>query len=206
MAYLQADIDEQLYMKLDKSSSELLIKVRPDFSQFLYKGTILVKLKKAIYGLVQLAKLWYERFKKILYSIDFECNPVDVCVFNRNSKIDGSQLAIALHVDDGFVSCSNIDEIELLFKQLRDEFDVTVHDGPVLEYLGMQIDISANTAHLTMKNYTCRTSAKSGFVSNFTSGIESIKKSSGVLSWAQTSVSEVPISIDVFAFVKILCW
>ena len=91
---------------MDKDTTAMLIKLRPDFAPLVRSGKLLVRLKKALYGCVQSAKLWYDRFKTFLCSIGFEINPMDPCVFNRVSSIDGSQCTIGLHVDDGLVTCT----------------------------------------------------------------------------------------------------
>ena len=153
MAYLQADMNEELYMILDKDTTSLLLKLHPEFSHFARSGKLLVQLKKALYGCVQSAKLWYERISAFLFSIGFVINPVDQCVFNRISSIDGSQITIGLHVDDGLVTCTNKDEMNLLMSQIQSEFDITIHEGPIVEYLGIKIDFSNDEAKLLMPNY-----------------------------------------------------
>lgn len=153
MAFLEAKMDEEIYMMLDKVTTSVLVKSNPEFAGLVRNGKILVQLKRALYGCIQSSKLWYDRIRTFLYSIGFTCNPVDMCIFNRTSKFDGSQCTIGLHVDDGLVTCTNNDELKLLTEQLAAEFEITVHHGPVLEYLGMKIDLSSDTCVLTMSNY-----------------------------------------------------
>jgi len=179
MAFLEADIDEEIYMILDKMTTSVLIKMHPEFGILAKNGKILVQLKKALYGCVQSSKLWYDRIKTFLYSIGFECNPMDQCVFNRISKIDGSQCTIGLHVDDGLVTCANKDELKLLIEQLSNEFELTVHEGPILEYLGMKIDLSNDTCILTMKNY-----------------IQALLSDSSISSYAKTPAANNLFDID----------
>ena len=95
-------------------------------------GKLLVKLVKALYGCVQSSKLWYDRIKNFLQNIGFTCNPMDQFAFNRTSALDGSQCTIVLHIDDGLVTCANIEELTLLEKQLKEEFDIEVHIFPPL--------------------------------------------------------------------------
>ena len=64
----------------------------------------------------------------------------DVRCQKRTSALNGSQCTIGLHVDDGLVTCTNIEELMLLEKQLKEEFDIEVHKGPTVKYLGMKID------------------------------------------------------------------
>lgn len=78
---------------------------------------------------------------------------MDQCLFNRTSTIDGRQCTIGLHVDDGLVTCKSKAEIDLLISQLKAEFEITTHEGPIIEYLGIRIDFSGDDARLSMPNY-----------------------------------------------------
>ena len=54
------------------------------YSQFLLQnGTMIVKLKRALYGCVESARLWYEHISTSLKGLGFSNNPHDICVFNR---------------------------------------------------------------------------------------------------------------------------
>ena len=75
-------------MTLDKQTSELLMKCDStgEFKDAAdSRGQIAVQLKKALYGCVQSAKLWYNHLSNVLKELGFEANPVDPCVFNRMS-------------------------------------------------------------------------------------------------------------------------
>jgi hypothetical protein len=49
-----------LYMRLDKTMSEYLVRINPKYTEFRQtNGTITVLLKKALYGCVESASLWY---------------------------------------------------------------------------------------------------------------------------------------------------
>ena len=72
-----------------------------------------VELKKALYGQLKAALLFYQKFVRDLKEIGFELNPYDPCVANR--MIEGSQQTICWHVDD--VKSSHIS------KKVQDEFE-----------------------------------------------------------------------------------
>jgi hypothetical protein len=62
--YLNGKIKEEVSMKLDKNLAALLIMIDKSYEEYLEKdGTMLVKLNRALYGLVESAKLWYEHLK-----------------------------------------------------------------------------------------------------------------------------------------------
>lgn len=61
-------------------------------------GTLIVKLKRALYGCVQSARLWFEKLRSTLSAAGFTPDPNDFCTFNK--VIRRSQITIAFHVDD----------------------------------------------------------------------------------------------------------
>ncbi len=66
-AYLNTDLLEDVYMMLDKEISTLLIEIDPTYQLFRRKnGTILVKLKKSLYGLRQAGANWYKEVSESL--------------------------------------------------------------------------------------------------------------------------------------------
>ena len=59
-----------------------------------------MRLDKALYGLVQCARLWYEDISTFLKKIGFKQNPFDECVFTTKSN-----MIVILYVDDYGVFC-----------------------------------------------------------------------------------------------------
>ena len=64
-AFMQADIDELIHLRLDGELAELLIKVDASYHKFLtYKGKtpiIYMQLSKALYGTLQAALLFWHK-------------------------------------------------------------------------------------------------------------------------------------------------
>ena len=62
-AFLHADMKPTgvvVHMRLDKMMTSILVKIAPDYRQFINNdGTIVVQLDKALYGTVEAASLWY---------------------------------------------------------------------------------------------------------------------------------------------------
>ena len=56
------------------------------------------KVKKAIYGTLLGAVLFYNKLKGILIEMGFEMNAYEECTFNK--MVDGKQCTIQFHVDD----------------------------------------------------------------------------------------------------------
>jgi hypothetical protein len=59
---------------------------------------IYVVVLKALYGMLQLALLYYKKFQKDIEDIGFNVNPYDPCIANR--MVNGKPHTIAWHVDD----------------------------------------------------------------------------------------------------------
>ena len=62
------------------------------------KKVLYVRLKRALYGLLKSALLFYRKLCGDLKRMGFELNPYDPCVANK--VVNGSQLTVCWHVDD----------------------------------------------------------------------------------------------------------
>jgi len=81
-AFMQADMDETVYMKLTGTLAKLLTTVNPEkYSKFMVeengKPTIYVKLRKALYGTLQAALLFWRDLSGQLKEWGFVLNPYD---------------------------------------------------------------------------------------------------------------------------------
>jgi len=91
------------------------------------RGTVVVELDKALYGCVEAAALWYDDLKKTIQWDGFEENPYDRCIFSKICK-DGSQMTIALHVDDLMITNLRDENLDSFFEHLKRTKD---RDGTV---------------------------------------------------------------------------
>jgi len=156
-AYLNADMpeSEEVLMRLDPYITRVLTKIAPEYEEFRdEKGRAVVKLKKALYGCIQSAKLWYEELTGQLMKIGFSKNRMDECVLNRVER-DGTQTTVGIHVDDMFVSNAHEYNIDQLVMQLNDVYDgLSVCRGRKLNYLGMHMDFTRSKhARIDMNTY-----------------------------------------------------
>ena len=66
-------------------------------------------------------------------------------IIHNKYNDEGIQCTVLIHVDDGLITSESLELIEELLDKLNDEFgDVNVQNGPQLEYLGINIDMSKN--------------------------------------------------------------
>ena len=153
-AYLNADLEAEVYMSLDAKSSEILAKMDPSYEAYLTpKGRVIVKLRKALYGCVESALLWYQHLERTLVSIGFKKNPYDECVFNRGEGAE--QCTICVYVDDLLITSRNPHMGEHVVQALKDVYkEVKVDNARVLSYLGMNLDFRiAGQVKISMDGY-----------------------------------------------------
>lgn len=155
-AFLNASMDPtgvDVYMRLDRTMTRILSGVNAKYKRFVDEnGTLVVKLKKALYGCVEAALLWYAHISGTLKEFGLEVNPYDPCVFNKQEE-DGSQTSIGLHVDDLLVSGKE-ENLEKLIKHVNSVYaKTTSHRGKVVDYIGMTFDFrETGRARVTMCN------------------------------------------------------
>jgi len=105
--YLNAEMKSSIvHMRLDATLSGMLVQIDSCYSDYLMSdGTLIVRLKKALYRCVESAKLWYEHISTTLKTFAFEANPQDRCVLN--SPVGGVQCIVCVYVDDLFITCGD---------------------------------------------------------------------------------------------------
>ena len=166
-AYLNADMSTgvDVYMRLDPTMSKMMITLDQSYKEFAdKKGCIVVKLDKALYGCVESAALWYENLSATLKDLGYVRNDYELCVFNK--VCDGTQCTAAVHVDDLIITSEDQRMIDGLCDGLKERYgDISRHDGPVLNYLGMVFDLSVKgEARMSMEGYTDDTITCAGVV------------------------------------------
>ena len=82
-AYLQADLEEELYVKMP---NEL--------------GGGIYRLLKALYGTKQAGMVWYRKLKKALEDCGLEESPCDPCLFIMKDADSNTVMLVAVVVDD----------------------------------------------------------------------------------------------------------
>ena len=149
-AFMQTDIDELTHVKLTGPLALLMVRVDPKYGKFIQcdKGTpvLCARLKKALYGTLQAALLFWKDLTGVLQEWGFTLNKYDSCV--ANATIEGSQCTILWHVDDLKISHINPDVVSDIIKRLNGrhgkEAPLTETRGEIHDYLGMTIDYSVD--------------------------------------------------------------
>ena len=105
-AYLHADMDDFIVVKIQGQIVNVLCAKNPSYEDFVVmengKKTLYMQLLKALYGSIKSALLWNDIFTGTLVEMGFELNPYDNCVANK--MINGKQCTIIWWVDDNCIS------------------------------------------------------------------------------------------------------
>ena len=154
-AYLECDIDkdDEVIMTIDPFLAKLLGQIDPTVNQKTdEKGVIYVRLKKALYGCVQSAKLWYDKLCKVLEDDGYVKNDYDGCLFNK--VVDGVQVTVAFHVDDLLITSVRGEMVDKLEVLLKSKFQaITINKSDKHSYLAMNMLVDTEGIHLDMIAY-----------------------------------------------------
>jgi hypothetical protein len=146
-AFLHADNEDYVIMKMVGTLAELMVKTNPKmYRQYvvLEKGrfVLYLRLQKALYGMMKSALLFYRKLALELKEMGFEINPYDPCVANK--MVNGTQMIIRWHVDDLMMSHVSRDEIMKIVQEIKNVYgeNLTKNVGKIHDYLGMTFDFS----------------------------------------------------------------
>jgi hypothetical protein len=74
-AYINAEFPEdheKVFMRLGEIESAILVQLRPEYLPYLRQdGSMIVQITRALYGLIESAKMWFEEISATLKSIGF---------------------------------------------------------------------------------------------------------------------------------------
>jgi hypothetical protein len=148
-AFMQADMNAVVYVRLTGPLAALLVRVDPKkYQKFVAtengKSVIYVRLLKALYGTMQASLLFWKDLTGELKKAGFTINPYDECVANK--IVNGRQCTVLWHVDDlkiSHVDSGVVDDIlRMLDERYGKDAPLTITRGKIHDYLGMTIDFS----------------------------------------------------------------
>lgn len=152
-AYLHAPLPENdvVYMTIPNDCEDVYCEILgiPKDDIVHTNGKIYVKLKKALYGLRQSSKLWYEVLKTDLLANGYKATDSDSCLF---IKKDGDNFSIAvIYVDDIFVVSTKAEIIDELEQYLEKCYGrITVQKDKSLSFLALAIDINEDQTSISL--------------------------------------------------------
>ena len=121
-AYLNGELEEIIYMSQPKGYE---------------RGNQVCLLKKAIYGLKQAGRRWYETLDPVIRAEGFTRCISDRCVYKQ--KLGDNLILVVLYVDDFLVLGKSVDEIEAMKQRLASKFK-SRELGKVTSFLNWELN------------------------------------------------------------------
>jgi len=140
-AFLHADMEESVHMLLEGTVAKMIAKLDlPTYKKQIWynkkgKPMLYVQLKKALYGMLQAALLFWKLLSETLQEWGFVLNPYDKCVANKD--IAGKQCTILWHVDNLKISHVGKNVVEDILKKRNEKF---VKESPLTTSRGKVLD------------------------------------------------------------------
>ena len=152
-AYLQAEHipanGRAVHIIADKYTTKLMVEAMPEYQDYVRQnGTMILRVMKAMYGLVESAWLWYKELERHLTGIGYTVSANDRGLFYKkvlkDGKCVGSNIA-SVHVDDIISAASNNPEgkkLEIEFWQSMEQKwpGIKMQRGPSYKHLSWNID------------------------------------------------------------------
>jgi len=155
-AFLCASIDdeEEVYMQIDEGLSTMAQEWMPELAEFVrMDGKLIVKVEKAMYVLIQSAKLWYKKLSRFLEASGFKKCPSDECVMVKKEQ-GKDPIVVILYVDDILILSREGRDRYWVKNILEKQYEkVTASEGDRLPYLGMMIIKTSEGFEVCMKAY-----------------------------------------------------
>jgi len=153
-AYLRAFMKRLVLIEINKEESEILVELYPELEEYLdSKGKLTAECLKALYGLIESGKLWFDLLKSTLIANGYVQNQYEPCIFNKWHEEEQVQSTIGVYVDDIIVTCKNAHIAESIITSLESEFDeLTITRGKTHKFTGMVFDFTERRKlKITMK-------------------------------------------------------
>ena len=157
-AYLNADMDDFVLIRLLGDDVDMMCNTNPTYEQFVTnengRKTLFRQLRKALYGCVKSALLWYRLFRDTLQDLGFVLNPYNPCV--ANAQIKGSQCTIVWYVDDNKISHKDQTVVNDIIQCIEAKFGpMAKTQGDDHEFLGMKLHFNRvdKTVKILMQTY-----------------------------------------------------
>lgn len=135
-AYLNAKLEEEVYLEIPRYTT-----VWGD------RRTKCLRLKRAVYGLKQAGRAWYELLRAKLLELGFEVSNCDNALFIRN--LPTGREYIATHVDDMAIATPSKDTMNALKDALKGFFDLEDNDE-ISQFLGQQVTRDRKNKSITI--------------------------------------------------------
>lgn len=166
-AYLNGELEENILMEkpenLEKYLSKIISQDRDPSVTIKAKNMLkclkngkkakVCRLKKAIYGLKQAGRQWYEKLNQVLIKMGFISSSADPCIYVL--KKGREKVIVAVYVDDILIAYSQ-EKLEKFVKQkLAESFEIR-DLGKINYCLGINFEIKEDSISLCQTEYLKR--------------------------------------------------
>lgn len=100
-------------------------------------GVQALRLLKALYGLPQSPKCWYEKLKEMLLKCGFRICKVESCMFILKDK--DSFIIILVYVDDFLIAGNSVTVVDDVISEMNNHFNVKVMDR-ISSFIGFHLN------------------------------------------------------------------
>ena len=155
--YLNANIIDEILMKITGKEVDLFLKIDPSLTEVIViengKRVIYIQLDKALYRCMQSALLWwYELYSSTLKDMGFVLNPYDICVANVN--INDKQCTIVSYVDNNKIDHVNSGDVTNVIEKIESKFGtMSKTRGTYHDFLGMALKYKDKKVRICMKKH-----------------------------------------------------
>ena len=109
-AFLHGELDDLVYMFIPKG-------IKVPHTEFV---NVVLRLKKAIYGLKQAGRAWNDKIRAFFLKIGLSQSMIDPCVFFY--VLDGYLIIVAIFVDDIFVFTNSHEYLQYFKMKIQEDF------------------------------------------------------------------------------------
>ncbi len=153
-AYLNAKMQKDITMLLDKTTSEYLIKLDPSVKRYKDNyGRISVKLKQALYGCIESGKLWNINISNHLERSGFTKSKYCPCLFYK--KNENKLELILIYVDDVLICTSTEQDADKILHNMKTQYGKITYqrNKGSINYLGIHLQFDQNGVALSAENF-----------------------------------------------------
>nr|GEV93430.1 putative ribonuclease H-like domain-containing protein [Tanacetum cinerariifolium] len=146
-AFLYRNIEEEVYVCQPPGFED------PDHPEKVYK------VVKAIYGLHQARRAWYETLANYLLENDFQRSKIDQTLFIKRQE--GDILLVQIYVNDIIFGATNKDLCKSFEKLMKDKFQMSLM-GELTFFLGLQVKKKKDGTVISQDKYVAEILRKFG--------------------------------------------
>lgn len=160
-AYLNAEGSSLVIMELPVDVANILLELRPEWRRCLHQGRMLVRVLKALYGLRDSGRQWYDHLSTTLSTAGLEASGADKCLFTK--RRDNAPVTIVLVYVDDLCLLGKTEELKKIINTLERKYgSLTVQEKSPFSFVGTTICWTPKGISLSCPGYVKKLAAQHG--------------------------------------------